>query len=233
MWTISEVKERGKAAFKANYWKSVAVALIMGLFTGSSGGSASNSAGGTSSNIDINSVAGGMNSQEQLIAAGVITAAVLGTIALMLLLKVFLFNPLHIGGCAFFRANIEEPAELNMIGRGFQNYWRNFGAMLLRDLLVFLFMLLLIIPGIIKAYAYRMVPYILAENPDISAKEALALSQEMMDGNKMEAFKLDLSFIGWILLGILTLGLVLVFWTGPYMQNTNAALYARLSEKRT
>jgi len=104
--------------------------------------------------------------------------------------------------------------------------------MLLYSLFVFLWSLLLIFPGIIKSYSYRMVPYILRDNPDLSATEVITRSREMMDGHKGNAFLLDLSFIGWVLLGVITCGLVMVLWTRPYMENTNAALYLRLKEEK-
>ena len=97
---------------------------------------------------------------------------------------------------------------------------------------MFLWTLLLIVPGIIKAYSYSMVPFILAENPDMPANEVLNRSREMMDGNKMQAFLMDLSFIGWILFGIVTLGLGLIFWTSPYLYSSHAALYLKLKGRR-
>ena len=100
--------------------------------------------------------------------------------------------------------------------------------MFLKSLFTFLWGLLFIIPGIIKSYSYKMVPYILADNPGISATEAITRSREMMNGNKGKAFLLDLSFFWWILLGIITCGLVGVFWTNPYIASTHAALYEEL-----
>ena len=82
--------------------------------------------------------------------------------------------------------------------------------------------------GIIKHYSYMLVPYIIAENPGIDGKEAIRLSQRMMDGRKMEAFWIDCSFIGWHILGIVTFGLGEIFWVNPYQQNANAALYVEL-----
>ena len=95
-----------------------------------------------------------------------------------------------------------------------------------------LWCLLLLIPGIVAAYAYRMVPFILAENPDMPAREVIARSREMMKGNKWRAFVLDLSFLGWIILGVVTLGLGLVFWTEPYIKSADAALYVKLKEQQ-
>jgi uncharacterized membrane protein len=97
-------------------------------------------------------------------------------------------------------------------------------TMLLSKIFIFLWSLLLIIPGIIKSYAYRMVPYILADNPNIGAEKAIELSNEMTRGHKFDMFVLDLSFIGWYLLGTLALGIG-VFLVMPYDNATNAELY--------
>ena len=98
--------------------------------------------------------------------------------------------------------------------------------MFLMELYLALWTCLFIIPGIIKLYEYRMVPYILAEHSDINHKEAFALSRSMMDGQKLDVFILDLSFIGWGVLSIFTCGIVGIFWAIPYKAATNAELYA-------
>ena len=158
---------------------------------------------------------------------GFLIASVIG-----LLLKIFLVNPLRLGGAHFFIQNIEAgPAPVAAIKAGFQNYGHNFLVLLLRDVYLLLWTLLFLVPGLIKAYSYYMVPYILAEHPELSAKEVISLSREMMAGNKWQAFKLDLSFIGWLLLGALTFGLVDVFWAAPYMESAQAALYLRLRDE--
>lgn len=82
---------------------------------------------------------------------------------------------------------------------------------------IVLWMLLLIVPGIIKAYSYSMVPYILQNDKDISPVDALKLSEEIMNGHKMDLFILELSFIGWHLLAIPTL-MILEVWIIPYQQ---------------
>ena len=76
------------------------------------------------------------------------------------------------------------------------------------NLFIALWTLLLIVPGIIKSYEYRMVPYILAENPGMNRKEAFAISKRMMTGKKWATFVLDLSFFGWIFLSIFTCGIL-------------------------
>lgn len=100
-------------------------------------------------------------------------------------------------------------------------------TMLLKDLRILAWTLLLIIPGIIKSYAYRFVPYILADNPEISHSRAIELSNQMTAGQKMDIFILDLSFLGWYLLGLLAL-VVGTLFVHPYVNSTMAELYAVL-----
>ena len=99
--------------------------------------------------------------------------------------------------------------------------------MFLRTLYLFLWSLLFVIPGIVMGYAYQMVPYILAENPGMESKEALARSRAMTEGHKWNMFVLDLSFLGWAFLGLLTFGIGILFLM-PYVLSTRAELYLRL-----
>ncbi len=102
-----------------------------------------------------------------------------------------------------------------------------FCTQFLVGLFTFLWSLLLFVPGIIKACSYSQAMYILAENPGISPTEAIDRSKTMMEGHKMEYFLLSLSFIGWALLGIFTLG-ILYIWLVPYMQATMANYHRSL-----
>lgn len=112
----------------------------------------------------------------------------------------------------------------NMFRIGFKNWGRNVWGTLLMGIFSFLWMLLLIIPGFVKAFAYAMTPFILVDNPELSANQAINLSQKMMKGHKFDFFWLLLSFIGWILLGIVTLGIGF-FWLMPYMSTAVAGFY--------
>ena len=103
--------------------------------------------------------------------------------------------------------------------------------MFFRGLYTFLWSLLFIIPGIIKSYEYRMIPYLLAENPEMDMEEAFSLTRQMMTGDKANTFILDLSFIGWNLLSALTLGILSIFYVNPYQHLTNAQLYEVLLQK--
>lgn len=86
---------------------------------------------------------------------------------------------------------------------------------------------LTLVGGVIKRYSYLAVPYIIAENPDIDSREAILLSRRMMDGHKMEAFYIDLSFVGWHILGIITFGIAEAFWVIPYKAATFTEFYAQ------
>lgn len=113
---------------------------------------------------------------------------------------------------------------------GFLNFGKALGLYLWQILWVFLWMLLFIIPGIIKAYSYCMSFYILAEHPEMSVREAMNESKRMTDGYKMDLFILQLSFIGWSILCIFTLGIG-YFWLIPYMQVTMANVYKKISNQ--
>ena len=103
----------------------------------------------------------------------------------------------------------------------------NIVAGILVQIFTFLWALLFIIPGIVKSYSYAMTYYILADNPDMAPTDAITESRKMMDGNKWRLFCLDLSFIGWYLLSILTLG-ILALWISPYNMMARAEFYESL-----
>lgn len=115
-----------------------------------------------------------------------------------------------------------------MLSNGFNNYGRNLGGILWMELFIFLWSMLFVIPGIIKALAYSMTPYILADTRNVPATEALKLSMRMTKGHKGKVFVMGLSFIGWMLLSALTCGLLSLFYVGPYMNTSFAGLYEEL-----
>ena len=98
----------------------------------------------------------------------------------------------------------------------------------LRGLFTFLWSLLFVIPGIIKGYEYMLIPYLLADNPQMDREEAFAKSKEMMDGNKWSLFCLDFSFIGWMILSACTFGIGDLF-LNPYTHMATAHFYLNLS----
>lgn len=114
--------------------------------------------------------------------------------------------------------------------RGFDNVGRKIGGYLWMTLFIFLWTLLFWIPGVVKSFSYAMTPYILGDLPDIEAKEALKLSMRMMQGHKMELFILQLSFLGWAILGLFTFNILNLLYTMPYMQLSMAGFYANVKQ---
>lgn len=149
--------------------------------------------------------------------------------AVVILLDVFIFNPLEVGCKKYYLRNLNEPAQVGNIGYAFDNNYKNIiKTMFFRDLFTVLWTLLFIIPGIVKSYEYQMIPYLLADNPQMTKEQAFEESKRMMQGQKWKAFVLDLSFIGWNILSALTLGILGIFYVQPYMDATHAALYEAL-----
>ena len=146
--------------------------------------------------------------------------------------RIFLGYSFEVGGRKFFIEQDSSNVDMSYLGYSFNGryYFDIVKGMLYKEVINFLWFLLLIIPGIIKYYAYIMIPYILAENPKIGSKRAMELSEEMTSGEKFDMFVLDLSFIGWYLLGTLALGVGILF-VNPYYNATYAELYLELKNK--
>lgn len=226
MWNRAELKMRGNMAFKKNYVSAVVVALLMGIFGTVSGES---SARRVSENSDIYS--------GNLFNVGMITGLLAGiatvVILIVLVAKVFVGNLLKMGGYRFFILNQTAQPGIGTLLDGFRSghYVNIVLTMFLRDLFTTLWSLLLVVPGIVKHYEYLMVPYIIAENPAMDYKEAFQISKQMMDGEKMEAFIMDLSFLGWYLLNAVTCGLLAIFYVNPYVQASFAEMYTFNKQK--
>jgi uncharacterized membrane protein len=131
-----------------------------------------------------------------------------------------------------FRRGREDSVN-EMLAAGFkEDYGRVLGISLLRAVFICLWALLLIVPGIIKAYAYSMTAYIAEDNPELGPKECIDQSKIMMQGHKMDLFLLDLSYIGWILLGFLSLGIGFL-WISPWMEMAHIRFYEELKQGNT
>ena len=287
MWTRKELKDKAKVSFKANYWKSVFVALVLmavigGMSFYSSGQSASSAltapaATATSSysadnvnvdirdgkvKVDVDDGNGGKvhvnmdaddlddlrdtlqemsvnNADSGYVSAFAGPGAVLFGLSMFLIvlivaavaiaIYVFVLSPLEVGAQRFFVRNLNQRSEVKELAFGYDNnYKETVKTLFLRDLFIMLWALLLIIPGIYKSYEYRMIPYLLAEDPAMTKDRAFSESKRMMYGHKWNTFVLDLSFLGWNILSALTLGILGVFYVGPYQAQTNAALYEKL-----
>lgn len=170
----------------------------------------------------------------EMVVAGIIASALflvifLAAFTVIFMIDIFLVNPLSVGGCRFMTKSVEDVAQVKEIAYGFDHSYKNVVKVLFhRDLRIFLWTLVFVIPGIVKMYQYYMVPYLLAERPDLEYKTALQMSRDMMEGNKWRTFVLGLSFILWDFFGVLTLGVGEMLYVQPYRQLTFAALYCKL-----
>ncbi len=227
MWTRAELKARAKNILKGSYWKAFLVSIVMGLV--SSGGSYSSSKSGSNAKSS-----GMLGSGREEIVAAVLIGLFVGAIVFLIIvaIKILVGYQLEVGGRRYFIQAAQGDVNMGYLGYGFNGgrYFNIIKTMFWKNLMIFLWTLLLIIPGIIKQYAYMMVPYILADNPDIGSKRALELSDQMTKGHKFDMFILYLSFIGWYLLGMLACVVGMVFVT-PYQHATEAELYLFLRGK--
>ena len=230
MFSRAELKERAKNALRGNYWQCFLAGLVLVFIAG--GGISGGFSSTASINMTNENIINGSMSVD--IAPAVITAVlsiVLVMIAVGILFSIFVSNPLLVGGASFFIRTSRGECNIRELINGFTGNYKNVvKIMFLKNLYIFLWSLLFIVPGIIKAYEYYMVDYILADNPDMDSKRAFQLSRDMMYGYKWKTFVLQLSFIGWELLGALLCGIGSLFVV-PYVQATMAELYRYLRQE--
>lgn len=238
MWTRKELKTQAKAALKRNYWKAVLVTMmamvLMGGFSRSAsmGSGFAAGSGKTDGGAIWDVVYGTLNEYLPGLVTVLVIIAV-GAMLVSLAAAIFLGNPFAVGFAAFRMNAVRGTGSVGDLGRGYDaSYKRNVATIFLMGLFSCLWSLLFVVPGVIKAYEYSMIPYLLADHPEMTRKEVFAASREMMKGNKWKAFVLDLSFILWRLLGTLTLGFVSVLYVNPYRHLTRAALYEKLKALR-
>lgn len=124
----------------------------------------------------------------------------------------------------YLKLTKKEEISVGDVFTGFNKTGKALWLNIIIGFFTFLWTLLLIIPGIIKTYAYSMSFYILADNPELTAREALSKSKEMMNGHKWDLFVLQLSFFWWFLLVMVTLGIAAIYVT-PYISATTANFY--------
>ena len=240
-WTREQLKSNAKLMVKKNWFLCVVVSMVMAMIGGSQGIHFNARYNIPAEYDNLHEAADQIASQlsgEWVRWVQVAFPFLAGTMIVVILLAIaadiFLGNPLRVGGSRFYLHNIHSKGEFEDLGFAFQNQFGNVvKVMFFRDLYIWLWSLLFVIPGIIKALQYRMVPYLLADNPELTTKEALDLSKKMMDGEKMNALILDLSFLGWNILSSLTFGILGFVWVNPYQDATNAELYMALSARGT
>lgn len=142
--------------------------------------------------------------------------------------------PLEFGFMLCFLRLIRGEDSSEMVGDQFDvfnQYGRYLGGSLLVFLYTLLWSLLFLIPGIVKSYAYAMTPFVMYDHPELDADDCIHESRMMMNGYKWKLFCLDLSFIGWAILCIFTLGIGLL-WLQPYIEASHAKFYEELKARR-
>ncbi len=128
---------------------------------------------------------------------------------------------------AFLEVSRGKNPEMGWVLKGYSRFSEIFLTLLLREIYIALWTLLLIVPGIVKSYSYAMTPYILQDDPDCKYDDAICRSMALMNGHKMDLFLLDLSFLGWAILCLFTLGIGFLFLF-PYWLTARAKFYEEL-----
>lgn len=227
MWTRVELKYAAKNALRANgYWTSFFVCLLLALFVGGSGATWNYNTGSSQTYQSVGGSDAGAYFFGPLVASFAVGIFVVG-----IAYALFLANPLRVGQARFFMEHRHTRAGAGLLLRPFQTgYLRVVKVMVFKDIKILLWSLLLLIPGIVKSYEYYFVEYIVAENPEMEVDRAFQISRAMTDGQKMDIFVLNLSFFGWVLLGVMAFGVGVLF-VEPYIQATLAELYAHARER--
>ncbi|CAN7380335.1 DUF975 family protein [Paenibacillus sp. LjRoot56] len=234
-WSRKELKSRAKQVLRTSYWKAFLVSLLLAVVGGGVPSCNWNSNSGSSSSFNLGNLDLGMgdisNGVGALILAFIVIVAIVAGLA-ALAFSIFVLNPFKVNAQQYFKQASQGDVDMHYLlyafGKG--RYIGTVVSMFWSALLNFLWYLLLIIPGIVKSYAYSMVPYILGDNPTIGRKRAVQLSNQMTRGHKWRMFVLDLSFIGWFLLGTIALGVGVLFVL-PYYNSTKAELYVVLRKQ--
>ena len=238
-----ELKQAGKNLFQKNYWYSVLVAFLM-AFTGTGNTPSFNFSFNVNTETNSDNPFG-VNNFETILEAfkdsfeGIVEtpffiimiATILSVVAMSCVLAYFIFASFRCGGIRYFlKARKNQPAEIKEVFENLRDK-TNFNIAKVtfsRDISIFLWMLVFFIPGIIKSYEYWAIDYILAVRPDINKDEAKRLSKILMDGNKWNVFELSISFLGWDLLTIFTMGLLNIFYVNPYKQATFVEFFSEI-----
>lgn len=211
------IRARARENIRGNWGVSIAAALIAGLLAGLVSGSGSGSI-----NLDAEYIQELPPVVISLLMAWASVSGILG------LVRFILGGTVQLGYCRFLLGQHDRREySFNDLFSQFDRFGTGFAQKFLRTLYTVLWALVFIIPGIIKGYAYAMTPFILADHPEMTASQAIKASEELMDGYKGDLFWLELTFIGWELLNVLTL-CIGSLWLTPYKNAAYAAFYRRI-----
>ncbi|MDO4617585.1 MAG: DUF975 family protein [Lachnospiraceae bacterium] len=238
-FTIKELLRQTDGPFRKDYWKIAAASFLLVVLSFglsySSIISSVNQIPDLVRSIMDNEFTASRNWDMRM--AAVLLTMVGGLLIFSTLIKflldVFLANPIEVGANRMMLDAMEEEgsAMLARLAYAFDaDYINTVKVAFLQSLFTNLWTILLIVPGIYKYYEYKMIPYLLAENPYLPQGEAFKKSKELMKGYKWKAFLLDLYFIPWEILGLLTFGVVTIFYVEPKRQLAKTALYLKIKE---
>lgn len=239
MKIAEDFRRIARNALTNKWFIAVAVGLVASILGGISGGGPEFKVNIDGSNISMNFNVAGQTIKSIGTNGGVdseVGAFILASLPIIIIASLFaavIYFVLgsFIGvGYAKFNLNLvdKKNAAFETLFEYFSHWKTTTIARLLRALYVFLWSLLFIIPGIVAGFSYAMTDYILAENPELTADEAIAQSKELMMGNRFRLFCLQLSFIGWDILATLAFGIGHL-WLTPYKQAAYAAFYREVS----
>lgn len=238
-----QIKETAKNLLKKNHWLCVGVGLIVSLlgyinvdFTGN--GDAYSE---IFSNLGLSDILNGNlnkiieEAENFSTNTNPLTELMLLTVSIIItaVLTVFVGNQILVGARRFFlKYRKNHPVEVGELFKSYtdKTFLNVAKVTFIKDLSVFLWSLLCIVPGIIKAYEYAAVEYILAVNPTMEYTRALDLSKKVMNGHKMELFELQFSFLGWHILSLFTCGLLNILYIQPYLLIAEAEFFSYVRE---
>lgn len=228
MLKSKELRAKAWESLKGKYWLAFVVTLVIS-FLSSIGSSLVSLAQSMS---DILGAVDSAQMDEVMLVGGLVIAGAALLISLVgFLISVFVGNAASVGLCNYFIKNTDSKPSFKDAFSGFKvRYGRNVGTLLLASVKAVLWTCLLIVPGVIKMFEYAIIPYILADDAEISGKDAFKKAKQMMKGNKWRLFKLEFSFIGWALLSVLTFGIG-AFFLVPYIEAATAEFYVELKNK--
>ena len=215
----SEIRLRARVTLQGQWLPSVLTALIASIF-----GALITSG---NSNFEINLDTELLEGLPSFVR--VIFIALASVVVIIAIGRMIVGGPVQLGYAQYLlkqqdgvESGVQDLfSQFHRIGQGFLQYF-------LRSLFTMLWSLLFIIPGIVKSFSYAMTPFIMAENPQMTAREAIEASKQMMDGHKGELFWLNLTFFGWSILCVFTLGIGFLFLI-PYMNASYAVFYRSIS----
>lgn len=222
MWTREELKQNAKNTLRDKYWTILGVSVLASILQGSFFTIITEMVNPTHTYLTV-------LGNYAIDVNGLIRLWIIITI-ISWLYSIFLGHTILIGAYKYFILSIKENPSTSTLFDFFKtSYWNIVKVTFFYQIKIVLWTLCFIVPGIIKAYEYCMVPYILAEHPEMESAAVFERSRMLTQNNKLNIFVLEISFIGWLFLGMLCCGIGILF-VSPYIDITMTHLYLKLKE---